>query len=120
MHEPASTMSGNDDWRALGACRTEDPELFFPIAASGPGLAQVARAKAVCARCEARAECLRFAMETGQDYGVWGGTSEEERRGRRRVSIRQAGRAAAGQGRSARASQQRQQRGRPARAGRAR
>jgi len=117
MHEPASTMTSDDDWRALGACRTEDPELFFPIAAGGPGLAQVARAKAVCARCEVRAECLRFAMETGQDYGVWGGTSEEERRAWRRV--RRAHGAAAGQDRSARASQERRQRRRPARAGRA-
>lgn len=68
------------DWPSLGACREEDPELFFPIAASGPGLMQIARAKAVCARCQVRAECLQYALDSGQEGGVWGGTSEEERR----------------------------------------
>lgn len=88
MHESASIMTSNDDWRAQAACRTEDPELFFPIVQAGPGLVQVARAKTVCARCEVRTECLRFAVETGQDHGVWGGTSEEERRALRRARIR--------------------------------
>ncbi len=109
MHELASTMTSQDDWRALGACRTEDPELFFPIVGVGPGLVQVAMAKAVCARCEVRADCLRFAVETVQDHGVWGGTTEEERRALRRT------RAAAGQER-----QNRQQHRRPARASNAR
>lgn len=54
--------------------------MFFPLVPAGPGLVQAERAKAVCARCQVRAECLRFAMETVQDHGVWGGTSEEERR----------------------------------------
>jgi WhiB family transcriptional regulator, redox-sensing transcriptional regulator len=75
----AATM-GEADWRELSACRQEDPELFFPLVPAGPGLTQIARAKAVCARCQVRADCLRFAMETLQDHGVWGGTSEEERR----------------------------------------
>ena len=76
--QPATT--GEADWRELSACRQEDPELFFPVVPAGPGLAQIEQAKAVCARCKVRAECLRFAMETVQDHGVWGGTSEEERR----------------------------------------
>ena len=76
------------DWRELSACRQEDPDLFFPLVPTGPGLVQIERAKAVCARCQVRAECLRFAMETVQDHGVWGGTSEEERRALRRARNR--------------------------------
>jgi WhiB family transcriptional regulator, redox-sensing transcriptional regulator len=72
------------DWLDLGACRDEDPDLFFPIASAGPGLTQVTAAKAVCARCSVRAACLSFALEAGQDHGVWGGTSEDERRALRR------------------------------------
>jgi WhiB family redox-sensing transcriptional regulator len=68
-----------EDWRAVAACRTTDPELFFPISTSGPAQTQLARAKAVCARCPVRAECLAFALTTRQVHGVWGGLSEEER-----------------------------------------
>jgi WhiB family transcriptional regulator, redox-sensing transcriptional regulator len=97
MHEPVPTGMTQDDWRSLGACRHEDPELFFPIVQSGPGLSQISRAKAVCARCQVQADCLSFALETVQDYGVWGGTSEEERRAMRRSRIRRARAGAGGQ-----------------------
>src|SRR5689334_4353244 len=68
------------DWRHRAACRDEDPELFFPIGTSGPALLQVEQAKAVCRRCSVSDECLKWALESGQDAGVWGGMSEEERR----------------------------------------
>ena len=42
--------------------------------------AQIEDAKAVCLRCEVRTQCLAWALDTAQDAGVWGGTSEEERR----------------------------------------
>jgi WhiB family redox-sensing transcriptional regulator len=63
-----------------GACRGVDPDLFFPVGSSGPALLQAAEAKAVCAGCPVRDDCLSYAIETGQSAGVWGGTSEEERR----------------------------------------
>ena len=65
-------------WMPRGACQGEDPELFFPIAAAGPALAQVIAAKAVCFRCAVRAACLSYALATGQ-AGIWGGTTQEER-----------------------------------------
>lgn len=78
------------DWRHLAACRDEDPELFFPIGTTGPAALQVEEAKAVCRRCDVRVECLQWALETGQDAGVWGGTSEDERRALKRRGARAA------------------------------
>lgn len=69
-----------EDWRHDAVCRDEDPELFFPVGNSGPALQQVAEAKAVCARCPVAAQCLSWALEAGQDAGVWGGMNEDERR----------------------------------------
>jgi WhiB family redox-sensing transcriptional regulator len=69
------------DWRHRAACRaTVDPELFFPVGTSGPALQQVIEAKTVCHRCPVSAECLRWALDTDQPAGVWGGLSEDERR----------------------------------------
>ncbi len=77
------------EWVHRARCKDEDPELFFPVGTAGPALAQIDAAKAVCSRCEVRAECLEWAMATGQDAGVWGGLSEEERRGLRRARRRE-------------------------------
>jgi len=52
-------------------CRSMNPELFFPVSASGPSLDQVTQAKAICARCPVRQQCLAFALDTRQDHGVW-------------------------------------------------
>jgi WhiB family redox-sensing transcriptional regulator len=70
-----------------GACRDEDPELFFPVGSSGPALLQRAQAKAVCAGCPVRIDCLNYAIETGQAAGVWGGVSEEERHAIRSATL---------------------------------
>jgi WhiB family redox-sensing transcriptional regulator len=69
-----------DDWRRFAACRDSDPDLFFPIGTTGPAVDQIAAAKRVCAACEAQSPCLEFALISNQEAGVWGGTSEEERR----------------------------------------
>lgn len=68
------------DWRHIAACREEDPELFFPIGTTGPALLQIDEAKAVCRTCTVVDECLTWALESGQEAGVWGGMSEDERR----------------------------------------
>ncbi len=70
----------SDDWRGRASCRDTDPDLFFPIGTTGPAVDQIEAAKAVCSVCEAQAECLEFALATNQESGVWGCTSEEERR----------------------------------------
>jgi WhiB family transcriptional regulator, redox-sensing transcriptional regulator len=79
-------------WRNRSACLDEDPELFFPIGSTGPALNQIARAKVVCGVCEVAVTCLKWANESGNDAGVWGGQSEDERRAvkRRDARIRRA------------------------------
>ena len=73
-----------DSWREVALCRDTDPDLFFPIGSTGPALDQIDAAKEVCAICPAREPCLEFALATNQESGVWGGTSEDERRKLRR------------------------------------
>ena len=79
-----------ENWRTRAACRDEDPDLFFPIGSTGPALVQTEDAKAVCQACPVRQECLRWALENGQDAGVWGGLAEDERRTLKRRSRRHA------------------------------
>jgi WhiB family redox-sensing transcriptional regulator len=67
------------DWWRSAACLEADPELFFPVTAHGPGAGEIARAKAVCAACRVRCQCLQYALATHQVHGVWGGTTEDER-----------------------------------------
>ncbi|MDR2703709.1 MAG: WhiB family transcriptional regulator [Cellulomonadaceae bacterium] len=76
------------DWRHEAACLDSDPELFFPIGNTGPALLQIEEAKTVCARCPVTAECLQWALDTGQDSGVWGGLSENERKTLKRRAAR--------------------------------
>ncbi|HEY6798532.1 MAG TPA: WhiB family transcriptional regulator [Kineosporiaceae bacterium] len=84
MQQRAHT--GRSDWRDRAACLDEDPELFFPIGTTGPALAQVEEAKAVCARCPVLTECRTWALENPRraEYGVFGGMSDDERRAERR------------------------------------
>ena len=69
------------DWQLQAACRGADPALFFhPEGERGPSRRQRdLAAKAVCARCPVIVECAAHALAVREPYGVWGGTSEEER-----------------------------------------
>lgn len=76
-------------WRERAAClRVDDPDLFFPIGISGLTLVQVDEAKAVCHRCPVEEQCLNWAMYVGHVEGIWGGTTESERRAMRRRGSR--------------------------------
>ena len=80
-------------WQQLAACRGEDSTYFF-----APGYfekrheknAREAVAKAICARCPVRAECLGYALDVRETHGIWGGLNEMERR----ALLRQQARAA--------------------------
>lgn len=69
-----------EKWIDLIACAGEDPELFFAVSDVGPGARQVEQAKAVCARCPVRSDCLAYALDAGLDAGIFGGLTEVERR----------------------------------------
>jgi WhiB family transcriptional regulator, redox-sensing transcriptional regulator len=75
---PAGPAAGKN-WRAAAACRFADPDLFFPVSDFGKGLDQAAQAKAICAGCRVRLQCLAFALQTRQVHGIWGGLTERER-----------------------------------------
>ena len=72
------------EWRQHASCTDIDVNLFFPIGVTGPAVDQIARAKTVCRVCPVQGECLEFSLITHQDYGVWGGATEDERRVMRR------------------------------------
>lgn len=67
-------MSWVEEWPSQGACRGEDPDALFV-----QGAAQQ-QAKLVCRSCPVRSECLAHALDTRTEFGVWGGTTERERR----------------------------------------
>ena len=73
------------EWRDDATCRDLDPDLFFPIGVTGMAVEQIDAAKEYCVNCAAQRECLEFAITTNQEYGVWGGTTEDERRVLRRA-----------------------------------
>ena len=74
----------NDRWRDQAACRHPDANLFFPAGSTGLAIDQIQAAKAVCRSCPVQDACLRFAFETNQEAGIWGGKDEDERRRLRR------------------------------------
>jgi WhiB family redox-sensing transcriptional regulator len=67
-------------WPESAVCRQADPELFFPIGSTGAAAAGIRQAKAVCARCPVQQPCLAYALITRQEFGIWGGCDENERR----------------------------------------
>ena len=87
----AATHAGDDSdegWRGRAACRSCNPDLFFPAGTTGAAWQDVQAAKAVCAVCPVQSSCLRFALRTCQGYGIWGGTTEDERQALRRWARR--------------------------------
>jgi WhiB family redox-sensing transcriptional regulator len=65
----------DEPWRDDAICAQTDPEAFFPEKGGS-----TREAKRVCRGCEVRSECLEFALDHEERYGIWGGMSERERR----------------------------------------
>ena len=76
MPAPAAPALG--EWHSRGLCVGEDPEVFFPSHAN-PGAA----ARQVCAACPVRHECLIYAT-VADEFGIWGGLDQQERRNLKR------------------------------------
>lgn len=88
----AQTLPTEDDWRRYAVCRPGGgfhPSVWFPP--DGPGKEPAeAKAKAICRQCPSIAGCLKFALATREDEGIWGGTNGKERRriaGRKRRRV---------------------------------
>jgi WhiB family redox-sensing transcriptional regulator len=62
-------------WEADAACKGMDPSIFFPVNDD-----DALEAIAVCRACPVRDECLSWALETRERFGVWGGMTEKQRR----------------------------------------
>jgi WhiB family transcriptional regulator, redox-sensing transcriptional regulator len=75
MEAMSRHLSGEEGWEERGACRGGDVELFFSVEEE-----EQKQALEFCARCEVRAECLEFAIENREMYGIWGGMLESDRR----------------------------------------
>lgn len=71
-----------EDWQERALCAQTDPEAYFPDKGGS-----TKAAKKVCRSCEVRVECLEYALEHEERFGVWGGLSERERRKLKRKSI---------------------------------
>lgn len=79
MSADLDALMRKPEWMELGECRGVDVELMFPTQGES-----TKAAKAMCRRCEVQAECLAYAMNNGEKFGIWGGLSERERRRLRR------------------------------------
>ncbi|WP_163551362.1 WhiB family transcriptional regulator [Candidatus Frankia alpina] len=70
------------EWQERALCAQTDPEAFFPEKGGS-----TREAKRICSGCEVRAECLEYALENDERFGIWGGMSERERRKQRRRAV---------------------------------
>jgi WhiB family redox-sensing transcriptional regulator len=73
------TDTGRTPWMSEGACRGEDPDLFFPIGEGSASSGQIEQAVSICHGCDVETACLRFALTNGIKDGIWGGRTEQER-----------------------------------------
>lgn len=69
----------DEGWKSRGACVGVDPDLFYPERGQS-----TQEAKAICRTCSVRLNCLDYAVREREIWGIWGGTSERERRVMRR------------------------------------
>jgi WhiB family redox-sensing transcriptional regulator len=67
--------AGGMPWQDTALCAQTDPEAFFPEKGGS-----TREAKKVCRSCDVRTECLEYALEHDERFGIWGGLSERERR----------------------------------------
>jgi len=72
---PSEYAPGDESWRQEALCAETDPEAFFPEKGGS-----TREAKRVCVGCPVRMQCLEYALDNDERFGIWGGLSERERR----------------------------------------
>lgn len=75
VRKPAVADDDPLGWQADSLCAQTDPEAFFPEKGGS-----TREAKKICTSCEVRAQCLEYALDNDERFGIWGGLSERERR----------------------------------------
>jgi WhiB family redox-sensing transcriptional regulator len=75
-------LPAEQSWQERALCSQTDPEAFFPEKGGS-----TREAKRICVGCEVRDECLEYALEHDERFGIWGGLSERERRRLKRRAI---------------------------------
>jgi WhiB family transcriptional regulator, redox-sensing transcriptional regulator len=75
-------VTDEQEWQERALCAQTDPEAFFPEKGGS-----TRDAKRICSGCEVRAECLGYAIEHDERFGIWGGLSERERRKLKRRAV---------------------------------
>jgi WhiB family transcriptional regulator, redox-sensing transcriptional regulator len=84
MYTDGTATRDRFDWRDDAACLGADPEGWFPVGESAEAMAQTRDAIAICDGCPVEDACLKWALDTCQEAGVWGGKSERERKAMKR------------------------------------
>jgi WhiB family transcriptional regulator, redox-sensing transcriptional regulator len=76
VRRPLEGEDGNPlGWQTDALCAQTDPEAFFPEKGGS-----TRDAKKICTTCDVRGECLEYALQNDERFGIWGGLSERERR----------------------------------------
>ena len=76
VRRPAATDADSAlAWQADALCAQTDPEAFFPEKGGS-----TREAKRICTTCDVRDQCLEYALQNDERFGIWGGLSERERR----------------------------------------
>jgi WhiB family redox-sensing transcriptional regulator len=75
-------LGGMPSWTEEGNCKGADADIFFPERG-----ASTRKAKSICRACSVQEDCLEFAIENSEKFGIWGGLSERERRRIKRQRI---------------------------------
>lgn len=73
----------DDLWHLRAACRGPNNAIFFPpsrLERRSDKRRREQRAKEICAECAVLQECRNYAFEIGEQHGIWGGMTEQERR----------------------------------------
>lgn len=76
-----TAFEGELSWMEQSRCLDADPDAFFPEKGGS-----TREAKRICSACDVREECLAYALENEERFGIWGGLSERERRRLKRVA----------------------------------
>jgi WhiB family redox-sensing transcriptional regulator len=70
----AAPVTDERPWVVFSACRDKDPDIFFPATKEESDVAI-----SICLTCPVRSECLAYALEARERFGIWGGLTDKKR-----------------------------------------